>query len=103
MSYAFAFIEAVFLMMLGLAAVLTTLVVALLRRFSGSAWPRWLGGSIGFFLMNLLIVAVLSRRFGIGVAGGSPPPPNTLDYGILFGPFVVSALGIALEMSRVLE
>ena len=95
MSYAFAFIEAIFLMTLGFVAALTTLVVALLRRFSGSAWRQFLGGSIGCFVGNLVIVVILSQRFGIGIAGG-PPPPNTLNYGVLYGPFLVSAVGIAL-------
>jgi hypothetical protein len=99
--YVFAFIEASLFTALGVVVTLTTLLVASFRHFLGFAWRLWLWGSIGFVIGNLLLLAILSPFLvGVGIAGGAPRHTGVWDYVllglVLFGPLLVSTLGIGL-------
>ena len=101
MPYVFAYFEALLFTILGVIVVLTTVLAASFRHFLGFAWRIWLWGSIGCFIGNLVLLAILSPfMVGIGISGGAPPHTDFLGYVlvglVLFGPLLVTALGIAL-------
>lgn len=97
MPYVFALIEA---SAFTLAAAALTLTSALFfRYFLGFAWRMWLWGSIGLVAGNFVLVASLFPFLaGIGIAGAPRTDARAVALTdlILYGPLLITTLGIAL-------
>ena len=97
MPYVVALAEAAVFTLAG--AIITLMSAIFFRHFLAFAWRMWLWGSIGLVTGNLVLVAVLSSfLIGIGIAGAQRTSARdlALAYLILFGPLVITTLGILL-------
>ncbi|HWZ63360.1 MAG TPA: hypothetical protein VNX02_10090 [Steroidobacteraceae bacterium] len=97
MPYVFALVE---ITAFTLAAAVITLTSAIFfSYFLAFAWRMWLWGSIGFVAGSFVLVASLFPFIaGVGIAGAPRTDARTLALTglILYGPLLITTLGIAL-------
>jgi len=101
MPYLLTLTEVALFTFLGAAATLGGALGASLRYRFAFAWRMWLWGTLGLIAANLVLFAALSPFLvGIGIAGGSAahisPGDVLLTQLLLFGPLLVTSLGILL-------
>jgi hypothetical protein len=101
MAYILTLSEVALFTLIGAAITLASALRASLRFFFAFAWRLWLWGTIGLIVGNLALFGALSPFLvGIGIAGGSAVPISARDFLltqlILFGPLLVTSLGILI-------
>jgi hypothetical protein len=101
MTYALALFEIALFMLFGAAVTLAATFVTSFRYFFGFAWRMWLWGTIGLLLGNLTLFGALSPFVvSVGIAGVPAGHVRFQDIllfqALLFGPILVTSLGIFL-------
>ncbi len=101
MPYMLDLLEAVAFTLAGAVATLITALVTPFRGFLAFAWRMWFWGTVGLLAGTLLpLVVFFPCLLGVGITGA--PSGHTdvstliLTDVILFGPLVLSTLGILL-------
>jgi hypothetical protein len=101
MPYAFALAGFTLFSALGAVGTASSFLFASLRSLQPYAWRAWLWGSIGFLVMNALLLAMIAYPLmHVGIAGSPDGRTDVLGMilgaAVVFGPLVASALGIVI-------
>jgi hypothetical protein len=101
MPYAFALAGFALFFALGAIGTASSFLFASLRGLQPYAWRAWLWGSIGFLVVNALLLAIVAYPLmHVGIAGNPGGRTDVLGMilgaAVVFGPMAASALGIII-------
>jgi hypothetical protein len=100
MPYDFALVGFALFFALGALATASSFLFASLRSLRPYAWRALLWGSVGFLVMNAVLLAIIAYPLmHLGIAGNSDGRTEFLGVllgaAVVYGPSAASALGIA--------
>jgi len=101
MPFAFALFGFALFFALGAIATASSFLFAALRGLRSYAWRAWLWGSIGFFVTNAVLLAIITYALmHVGIASNSDGRTEFLGMilgaAVVYGPSAASALGIVI-------